>query len=295
MLRPGEVDRPSSALAVRIVKILALTGGQDSSLEALRLLAYRSAANDVAQEPYRIPFESDWILCLQGMPRGRSYDSFARREALLALCHFDHAWTLWVITRLLRIPEVRPALEAILEERPRLGSLEMPAWRPTLEAARRFFGRSGLQRSQAAGVIAEEGLRDGEPMIREALSLETHPDLANFYRTCLLALGDETERQAVRDLFNEAQIRKSSSTGGSIVPVLESDEFHLLIDDIVRHLLLSGDGQALEWLVTHPPRASLRRADFIDRVPDEEELNDWWAANAGRIAFDPARRRFFVR
>ena len=310
LLKPGEAAQPGGPLAERIVKILARAGRERASVEAIRLLTFRSTPSETPRPLFRIPLRGEWDDLSRGLPTAVSApaDVFIPadhrcREALLSLCHFDEVWTLGVITRLLRRPEHAPALEAILAERPRLGPLEMPTWRPPLDAARRFFSRQDPhERQAAAGFLAEEGLRDGQSLIREAMAGERDEPRV-YYRSCLLALGDEEQRgpsrQALRELLDDPVFGRSN-------PNLVWHGIRL-----ARNLLLSGDLQVLDWIIVAQSKLGIDLEDFISDLPpsfrrpndwnseDHEErqrdLLVWWAASKSRIAFDPARRKFLMR
>ena len=300
MIEPEEVANPKTPLAARIVEILARAVHQGPACDAVLAIVLRSMPEDNDHPRPWVPTSRDWVDMASGVLEMPAKEKFRARRALLSLCHVDEAVTLTIIARLLRDPAMRPSVEAILAERPRLGPLEMPTWQPPLEAARRFFRRGGREALEAAGLLAEENLREGKSLIEEAMAGEPDREITLYYRSCLLALGDETQRQAARQFFKE---------------LLEEPEapitHEVCLQEIAPLLLWGGDLPALEWLISSLLQAWVDFGEFIDDFPRDLRLNPhfrpsvdlelkrklaaWWAANKDRIAFDPARRKFFVR
>jgi hypothetical protein len=272
MLAPGQVGAPRTSLQARIVDELARLGGRYPG--ALELLADR--ARPPGDPRTGIPGFNQW-LCLSYRDEYHFLPvrpDFASRQSLLALCHFDHPKTLGIILRLQRNLEVQASLEAILDERPRLGPLEMPLWRPPLVAARRFFARSPEHRAEAACVLAEAGLQDGAALIGEAMAGEADGCLELLYRSCLLALGDETQRVTVRDAFLKAVKGKHRILNAIPPPA----GYSLDIIYLAAHLLLCGDMEVLDVVATKE-RDLVSLSVFIEPFPGDlkaEGLGAWY-------------------
>ena len=273
MLKPGEAAHPGGPLAARIVEILARAGQQLCDVEAMRALALRSDPTGKPPSRCRIPSLGDWNTYSRGLPLDRfQSDDFRSQDALTFLCHFNAAETLQIITRLLRRPELRADLEKVLSERPRLGPLEMPKWLPTLEAAKRFLARGNQQGWTVACVLAQENLQEGIPLINEGMAASNSDLETMIYRSCLLALGQQEDRASIRQFI-------------SYDPV-----------DITSNLLWSGEFTTLEEVVMDRIKWKvIDLGDFVDGLPTDQTLVQWWAAHKDRIAFDPARRKFFVK
>jgi len=76
-----------------------------------------------------------------------------------------------------------------------------------------------------------------------------------YHCSCLLILGDETLRETVREYFKKAP-----------------DE-HL-----ARNLIGSGDFETLDWMISNHPSMAIGPTEFIDGLPQDQNVDAWWPA-----------------
>ncbi len=297
MLQPGEVVRPRSPIAGRILRILTKAAREDPDPEVrfdavfrLILRSEEGRSTELAKG-FRIIKLQEWLEFprLEKKPEGCNHP-----WNLLAICHLDHPLALRIMGRLLKDKVVAPRLQGVLNRRSPLGPLPMPEWIPEEKAARRFLAGSALECFHAAVLIAEENLREEAPAVQEAIQVQGRKEVRAALNACLLALGDEKRREAVR---TEVEALHAGGVSSSPWPRFRSQ-------DLAEVLLLSGDLELLS-------KESLEQMDFpiedfIDGLPEELKANPipgswtdeeaaWWVKNKARISWDAAKRRFVVR
>lgn len=186
MLGPGEVDRPGSEHARRIVRAIerAARGDPDPEvrLQANYCLLRRSRLVE-RLDPATLAFPSlaEWgdiasrvssrlESCSRPPSDGRESGSvgtvdvetsepqtrlLADSPALVALAYLDHHRTLSIVERLSANPLIGARLEALLEAPPALGSLPFPRWQTPREGVDRFRGGDAAERAAAARSVPD--------------------------------------------------------------------------------------------------------------------------------------------
>ena len=225
-------------------------------------------------------------------------------------------------------PRLREAADAALGDERGRWPVPKPVWMPHEAAAARFLESPDLN-ERALAILGLVELRSDAA--RQTLAAheanEPDPELRLLARSALAALGDEQhlpqlERELAARLDARDPDRPWLYFGEGLYgePRPTSEPFRLCLVDLERHLLLAGSRETFERLAAEKGSEDLYviaehltglvgggplPASFHPFVPNQAgpakvlstpgAFHDWWQANAWRLEWDAAARRFSVR